>query len=58
MKGSEANSVEVTEQTDPMLRHLQRANTLEAIAQGIAVGQAAINEILNGGPKVLGEKPK
>ncbi len=44
-------------QLDTVARHLRRANTVEAIAQGIHVGQAAIDEILNGGPKVLGEKP-
>ncbi len=43
---------------DPVLRHLRWANTIAAISYGIQVGQAAINEVLAGGPKVLGEKPK
>ncbi len=42
---------------DMVLRHLRQANTIAAIAYGVQVGQAAINEVLAGGPKVLGEKP-
>lgn len=41
---------------DPVLRHLRWANTIAAIHYGIACGQAAINEVLGAGPKVLGEK--
>ncbi len=43
---------------DPVIRHLRWANTVAAIGYGISVGQQAINEVLHGGPKVLGEKPK
>lgn len=42
---------------DAIQRQLQRDNTREAIAQGIRVGQAAIAQILTGGPGPLGPKP-
>lgn len=45
-------------EADPVLRHLQRENTLAAIVYGIQAGQLAIAEVLNGGPAVLGPKRK